>query len=120
MDLSATDRQAIRSVITAQLDAFRSDDGLQAFHYAAPTIRQQFKTVANFMHMVKTAYPAVYRPRSVMFSELATLQGQPTQAVLLMAPNGSIVKAIYVMQQQPDSDWRIAGCFLMPLGDSAE
>ncbi len=120
MDMSASDRQAIRSVITAQLDAFQADDGLQAFHYAAPTIRQQFKTVENFMHMVKTAYPAVYRPRSVMFSQLFTLQGQPAQTVLLMAPTGHIVKAIYVMQHQPCRDWRIAGCFLMPLDDAVE
>ncbi|MDA0268627.1 MAG: DUF4864 domain-containing protein [Cyanobacteria bacterium] len=120
MDMSASDRQAIRSVITAQLDAFQADDGLQAFQYAAPTIRKQFKTVANFMHMVKTAYPAVYRPRSVMFSALTLLQGQPAQAVLLMAPSGNIVKAVYVMQQQPCGDWRIAGCFLMPLEGAVE
>lgn len=81
MEMSASDRQAIRSVITAQLDAFQADDGLQAFHYAAPTIRQQFKTVANFMHMVKTAYPAVYRPRSVMFSELMLLQATGSSRV---------------------------------------
>jgi ketosteroid isomerase-like protein len=120
MNMSATNQQAIRSVITAQLDAFQADDGLQAFHYAAPVIRQQFKTVANFMGMVKTAYPAVYRPRSVIFGELTTLQGQPAQIVLLMAPSGNIVKAVYVMQQQPCGDWRIAGCFLGSLDDIGE
>jgi hypothetical protein len=120
MDLSPADRDAIRSVITAQLDAFQADDGLQAFHYAAPAIRQQFKTVANFMAMVKVSYPAVYRPRGVIFSGLTEMQGLPAQAVLLMGQGGEVVKALYLMQCQTTGDWRIAGCFLVPVEETAE
>ena len=36
IDLAETDRTAIRRVITAQLEAFQADDGIQAFLYAAP------------------------------------------------------------------------------------
>ena len=111
MDLAETDRNAIRRVITAQLEAFQADDGIQAFLYAAPTIRQQFKTVANFMHMVRNAYHPVYRPRGIIFSELTEMQGFSAQALLVMNQHGTIVKAIYLMEQQPSRDWRIAGCF---------
>ncbi len=115
MALSPQDQSAIRRVITAQLDAFQADDGLQAFHYAAPAIRQQFRTVANFMAMVRSAYPAIYRPRGVIFAALGTLHGMPAQTVLLMGPDGQVVKAIYLMQQQASGDWRIAGCLTQPV-----
>jgi len=116
-ELADTDRDAIRRIIIAQIEAFQSDDGIQAFLYAAPSIRQQFKSVGNFMRMVRSSYQAVYRPRSVLFGELTEMQGFPAQAVLFMAQNGEIVKAVYLMQQQPSKDWRIAGCFLVPIED---
>ncbi len=116
MDLAETDRNAIRQVITAQLEAFQADDGIQAFLYAAPSIRQQFKTVENFMHMVRDAYHPVYRPRSVIFDKLTSMQGLPAQTLLVMDQHGAIVKAIYLMEQQANRDWRIAGCFLVPVG----
>lgn len=115
MELADTEREAIRRVITAQIEAFQSDDGLQAFLYAAPSIRQQFKSVGNFMRMVLSSYHAVYRPRGVVFGELGEMQDFPAQSVYLMAEDGGIVKAVYLMQKQPSQDWRIAGCFLVPV-----
>ena len=115
MDLAKTDHDEIRRVIIAQLEAFQADDGIQAFLYAAPSIRRQFKTVANFMEMVQHAYYAVYRPRGVLFGELTEMQGFPAQVVFLMDQNNDLVKAMYLMQQQPSMDWRIAGCFLVPV-----
>ncbi|MEM9002008.1 MAG: DUF4864 domain-containing protein [Cyanobacteria bacterium P01_F01_bin.86] len=115
IDLAETDRTAIRRVITAQLEAFQADDGIQAFLYAAPTIRQQFKTVANFMHMVQSTYYPVYRPRGIIFSTLTEMQGFPAQTLLVMDQQGGIVKAVYLMERQASKDWRIAGCFLIPV-----
>lgn len=115
MDLAETAREAIRRVIVAQLEAFQADDGIQAFFYAAPSIRQQFKTADNFMHMVRNSYQPVYRPRGVIFGDLTEMQGFPAQVVFVMAQSGEIVKAIYLMQRQPSMDWRIAGCFLVPM-----
>ncbi|MGF1458804.1 MAG: DUF4864 domain-containing protein [Leptolyngbyaceae cyanobacterium] len=114
-ELTNTDKDAIRRVIIAQIEAFQSDDGIQAFLYAAPSIRQQFKSVGNFMRMVRSSYQAVYRPRGVLFGELTTMQGFPAQTVFLMSQEGTVVKAVYLMLQQPSKDWRIAGCFLMPV-----
>ena len=116
-ELTETDRDAIRRVIIAQIEAFQSDDGIQAFLYAAPSIRQQFKSVGNFMRMVRSSYHAIYRPRSVLFGELREMQGFPAQVVFLMAQDGAIVKAVYLMQQQSSKDWRIAGCFLAPVDE---
>jgi hypothetical protein len=115
MELTETEKDAIRRVIVAQIEAFQSDDGIQAFLYAAPAIRQQFKSVGNFMRMVRSSYHAIYRPRGVLFGALTEMQGYPAQTVFLMSQTEEIVRAVYLMQQQSTHDWRIAGCFMVPM-----
>ena len=116
-DLTDTDRVAIRTVIERQLDALRQDDAASAFALASPEIQAKFETPERFLTMVRTSYQPVYRPRQVVFRDLTTLEGQPTQAVLLVGPDGVPVLALYPMQQQPDGSWKTAGCYLVPLKD---
>jgi hypothetical protein len=117
--LDEADRQAIRSVIEAQLAAFQADDGETAFGFASPTIQEMFGDPANFLAMVKTGYLPVYRPREVRFEQLLSYQGEPVQLVLLVGPDLEVVTAYYAMQQQPDGTWRINGCVLQPAADEA-
>ena len=111
---TSADWQEIRSVIERQLDAFQRDDEVTAFSYASPRIRDQFKTPANFMQMVRTSYQAVYRPRAVKFLEPAVIEDDIIQALQVVAPDGTVMVALYTMQRQPDGSWRIAGCMLVP------
>lgn len=113
-ELRAADRQEIRNVVERQLDAFRRDDGVTAFSYAAPGVRAQFRTPANFMKMVRDSYPAVYRPRAVKVLAPAVVGGEIIQAVEVVGPDGTVMMALYTMQHQPDKAWRIAGCRLVP------
>lgn len=113
--LTADDRVAIRTVIEQQIEAFRQDDADAAFGYATASIQQQFGTPARFMHMVKTAYPPVYRPRRVVFQEIDETASVPIQPVLLVGPDGVPVVALYTMRQETSGVWRIDGCFLKPL-----
>lgn len=115
MTADRTDRDAIRSVIQRQLQAFQTDDPEAAFAFASNEIRAKFGTAENFFQAVKTNYKAVYRPRSVMFEKLLTVQGIPTQEVILLAPDGELVKALYLMERQADNTWKISGCFLVPM-----
>lgn len=110
--VSDTDRAAIRQVIEAQLAAFQRDDGAGAYAFASPTIQQMFGTPDIFMEMVRTGYPAVYRPQAVEFRELAQENGLLLQHVYLVGPDGRPVMAVYEMQRQPDGTWRINGCWL--------
>jgi hypothetical protein len=105
----------IRSIIEQQIQAFQSNNSAAAFALASPDIQAQFQTPENFMKMVKTAYLPVYRPRSVVFEEISIIQGNITQSVLLLSPDGTPVRAIYLLNQQPDNTWRINGCFLVPV-----
>ena len=116
-DLTDADRAAIRTVIERQLEALRQDNAAGAFALASPEIQAKFETPERFMTMVQTSYQPVYRPRQVVFRDLNTLVGQPTQAVLLVGPDGVPVMALYPMQQQPDGAWKIAGCYLVPFKD---
>jgi Domain of unknown function (DUF4864) len=113
MEVNHTDSVVIRTVIESQLAAFQQDDAQAAFAVASPGIQKQFQTAENFMRMVMLNYPAVYRPRSVVFETITTIQDNITQPVLLLSPHGVPLRALYFMEQQPDDSWRINGCILV-------
>jgi hypothetical protein len=115
MEVTDNDRTAIRFVISHQIEAFQKDDAVGAFSFASREIKAQFGTPENFMRMVKTAYDPVYRPRSVMFEKIAYIEGFPSAQVLLLDREGRLIKAIYLMQRQPNGNWKIAGCQLIPI-----
>lgn len=115
-----TDPELIRSVIQQQLEAFQQDDAEGAFAFASPAIQAQFGTPETFMQMVKTGYVPVYRPRAVIFAALTTVEDMPAQTVMLMSENEELVQAVYLMQQQPNGNWRIHGCFLTPVSGRAD
>lgn len=106
---------AIRQAIEQQIVAFREDNAVAAFSQAAPGIQVQFGTAENFVSMVKAAYPPVLSPRSVVFENLEEVEGLPAQQVMLMGADGELVRATYLMQQQVMGDWKIAGCYLVPM-----
>ena len=115
MDISDNDRRSIRTVVEAQLCALQQDDAETAFSFASPGIQAMFRTPERFLHMVQQSYEPVYRPRSVIFEDLATLQGTPTQPVLLLSPQGIPVRALYLMERQPNGVWKVNGCYLVPV-----
>jgi hypothetical protein len=110
--LSPADRSAIRDTIQGQVDAFRRDDGDAAFGLASPNIQGMFGSSAIFMDMVRQGYQPVYRPRVFDFAEIVELNGQPTQKVRVVGPDGRPVNAFYPMTRLPDGSWRIDGCYL--------
>ncbi len=116
-DTSITDQDSvsIRKVIAGQLDAFRNGDGVRAFSYASPGIKQQFETPAQFFASVKSAYEIVLISRSIVFEDLKQVMGIVTQPVLFLASNGDTVIGSYIMEKQDNGDWKISGCYLAPI-----
>ena len=117
--LAPADAVAIREVIQNQIEAFRRDDGATAFGYASPMIQEKFGDPGNFMNMVRSGYPQVYRPKTVEFEELSVEEVGPVQNVLVVGPDGIPVLAIYLMQRQPDGSWRINGVYLTRIPDQS-
>ena len=112
LSLSDSDRAQIRDIIGKQVEAFRRDDGDAAFGLASPMIQRMFGSSEIFMGIVRQGYQPVYRPRAFDFGEIVELDGQPTQKVHVIGPDGRPVTAFYPMTQLPDGSWRINGCYL--------
>ena len=117
--VTPADREAIRTVVQQQLDAFRHDNAELAFSYASPAIQEKFGTPNAFMHMVKSAYAPVYRPRHIVFKELRMIGGSLVQSVLLVGPDNVPVIALYPMHQLRDGTWKIDGCHLQPMASKS-
>ena len=114
-------RERIVAVIRSQLDAIGHDDADAAFSHAAPEIRKQFGSAADFMKMVMGGYSLLHRPRSVTFLELIDLaaQGGLIQRVLVTGSDGQEAVALYSMRRMDDGTWRISGCVLVPVPGNA-
>lgn len=106
------DETAIRSTIDAQLDAFRHDDADRAYGIASSRIETRFGNAANFLAMVRTTYPAVYRAHDVHFGPIVRQNGAIVQQVGLVGPDGARAVALYTMEHEANGTWRIDGCVL--------
>ena len=104
------DAQAVRAVITAQLQALAAGDAVRAFSYAAPAIRSQFGDAASFIGMVQQGYPVLIRPRSTAFFQADLVDGVMTQVVQMQSSDGRRWLATYQLQRQANQQWRISGC----------
>jgi hypothetical protein len=109
-DVSTADAKAARSVIEAQLAALAADDAKRAFGYATPALREYFGTAENFIEMVRTSYPVVYRPASVAFLKPQWIDGELVQGVHMSDDNGVLWLALYRLQRQKNKSWRISAC----------
>ncbi len=110
--VAAADDTAIRAAIAAQLDAFRHDDADGAYRLASPHIEARFGSAANFLAMVKMAYPAVYRAHDVDFGPVVRRDGAIVEQVGLVGPDGTRAVALYTMEREANGAWRIDGCVL--------
>ena len=114
--VSVVDKAEFQRIITAQITAFRADDGPAAYDFAAPVVRNIFPTPEIFMTMVKQGYPQVYRPQSFKFTEaLIDPVGRPAQKMIVVGPDGKSYIALYSMEKQPNGTWRISGCTLLEI-----
>lgn len=114
-NLSPQDERTIRSTVERQLQAFQDHDATTAFSLASPELRRQLRQPHAFMEMVRTHYHPVYNPRAVIFEGIVYIQQRPTLQIMLMSQGGNLVRALYMMQQQADFTWSIAGCQLLPV-----
>lgn len=114
-NLTTQDELAIRNIVERQLQAFQTNDATTAFSLASPELQRQLRQPRTFMEMVRTNYQPVYNPRAVIFEGIVHIQQRPTLQMMLMTQAGNLVRALYMMQQQADFSWRIAGCQLLPV-----
>jgi len=102
----------VQGLINSQLDAFARDDADAAYALAAPALKERFADPNAFMSMVKSAYPPVYRHRSVDFGEQARDGDEIRQGAVFVDADNEVWGAIYTLGRQADGEWKITGCVL--------
>ena len=113
LKLTESEVAKIRSVISGQLQAFRSDDARKAFSYAAPSIKEKFKTPKKFLKMVRRYYFPVYRPRDFEFRPIQMVDDKIIQPLAVIGPSGVQEIVLYSLEQQPDHSWKIGSCIMI-------
>lgn len=112
----ASDQDEIKAVIESQLNAFAKDDFPTALTYAAPIIKEYFKTPEQFSAMVKKGYQPVYRNQNRIFGDVfQDGLGRPAMRVVLTGADGKRYEALYAMEKQADGSWKIAGCVILAI-----
>lgn len=111
---SRADQEQVRQLIRAQLAAFAADDAQRAFSFAAPGIRESFGTPENFLEMVRTQYPMVYRASRTTFLAAEQQGNELVQPVLVTDAAGANWHVTYLLLRQKDKRWRIGACVAAP------
>ena len=113
------DVTAAQTIIRSQEQAFAHDDAAAAYSYAAPALHAMFPAADAFMAMVRRGYAPVYRHKSFEFGVGRADDGKIAQTVRIIDADGNPWDALYTLEQQADSSWKITGCVLHPVGQSA-
>jgi hypothetical protein len=113
------DVNAAQTIIRSQEQAFAHDDADAAYSYAAPAIHRMFPDADEFMAMVRRGYAPVYRHKSFEFGEGRAADGKIAQTVRIIDADGNPWDALYTLEQQADGSWKITGCVLKAVGQSA-
>ena len=108
--LTRAEENSIRAVVEGQMAALAIDDAVKAFSFAAPNVRKIVGTAPQFMRLVRSSFPAIYRPTSAAFLKPEDHHGQVMQRVQVVDASGDAWLATYSMQRQKDKSWRITGC----------
>jgi Domain of unknown function (DUF4864) len=112
-EISKDDEKTFKEIISSQISAFQADNADAAFAFATPKLQEIFKSPENFISMVQQGYAPVYRPKSFEFGPAKLKDGQPTQAVSIIGPAGTLWAALYTFERQPNGSWRISGVYLV-------
>ncbi|MEX0344194.1 MAG: DUF4864 domain-containing protein [Rhizobiaceae bacterium] len=111
--------KAAQTVIDSQIKAFLSDNNAAAYSHAAPSIKQIFPTVDQFMDMVRRGYKPVWKPQSYTFGKSAEIDDrQIMQQVFTTGPDGIRYEAIYTLRLQDDGGYKITGVRLRKAVDA--
>jgi hypothetical protein len=115
-DPTEAEKQAMQSVVGAQLEAFREGRHGDAFSHAAPSIQAMFGDVDTFIQMVRRGYAPVYSNKGFNFANSFTDDsGRFAQRVVIDAKDGKRYEALYTLQQLADGSWKITSCTLLEI-----
>lgn len=104
-------KDALRSVVDAQLNAFRKDDYAGAYVYSDSVFRHQF-TVDRFERMVKVAYPAIAHSTSARCGLAFDNGDEAVINVRVFSDGREPVDYQYFLRRDGET-WRVTGVTLL-------
>ncbi|NEX60499.1 DUF4864 domain-containing protein [Noviherbaspirillum galbum] len=110
--ITTADAIAIHEVVESQLEAFANDDANSAFELATPEKRMILGSADRFLRLIKEQYNPIYRYRNTIFMRPEVIEGEPIQIVRVTDSEGKVWVAVFWMQQEDDSSWKVDGCQL--------
>lgn len=112
--VSEADKVAFRGLIDGQIAAFRAGDARAAFEVVDPDLQLKFGDAERFLEVVRVGYRPVYAPKSYRFGQTVELDAvnEAGQWLHVVGPNNEPVDALYLLERQPDGDWKTSGCLL--------
>ena len=115
--ISTADEQTdIQNTISNQLEAFASDDFIEAFTHASPGIKDIFGSVDNFSRMVKKGYPMVWRYNNFQFLKLEETPQGYSQIVRITDKKDELFLLKYFMKNI-SGIWKISGVTIIKASD---
>lgn len=107
----------IQGVIASQVAAFRQGDIEAAYSYASPGIQEVFPTPEIFGFMVESGYGQIFNTYRYEFLDVIGSVYEPIQVVQFTGADLTTALAFYLMEIQPDGQWRIAGVQIQGLAE---
>ncbi|MDB5753052.1 MAG: hypothetical protein JWP65_3473 [Ramlibacter sp.] len=113
MPKASPDPTAVRDVVQRQLQALAADDAGAAFALADPGLRTRFGNADEFLAMLRSQYPMVAHPASVLFLKPQSDGSLALQKVRVTDTDGAGWLVTYVLNRQGDR-WLISACMVTP------
>jgi len=104
-------KDALRTVISTQLDAFRHDDYTAAFRFSHADFQGQM-TVQTFERIVRLGFPAIAHSTSARFGLAMDNGDDAVINVRIFSANAEPIDYRYTLRRD-DGNWRITGVTLL-------
>lgn len=111
--VGAHDAKRIQAVVKSHLKALAEDDAPRAFASATSETREQLGSPENFLNLIKEEYTPIYHNKHAIFAPAETINGQTIQMVRVTGSDNRVWVALFRMERDSDSSWKIAGCQLL-------
>lgn len=112
-DMIDAENEAIHTVVQSQLQAFASDDADTAFELASDETQALIGSPQALLGIVRELYPPLHRPQKAVFAPADVEGDHAIQEVAITDMNNVIWIAVFLMQQDEESHWKICSYHLV-------
>ena len=116
---SLAERNEMRALITAQIEAMRRLDAGAAFALATPELQLQYGSAESFLSQIGRDYAPLPQVPRYEFLDVVLFHGYATYRVMLRDAEGRPTLAYYMVRRLADGSLRIAGCVFARSRESA-